>query len=220
MLDPGRFTYAEEPPNLRRWFRGTAAHNTVCVDGTDQTPYARGRSVAARRRGRAVRPRDRPGLDVLAAEARSPVYDAVHRRRVALVAGEYWVIEDRLRGGRPHRYDLRFHLAPGDGAGRAGDVVLAPGVALAIAGARGLALEDGWISPRYGERYAAPVVSAVAQGAEATFVTVLAARAPGEPGAAAGARRRTARCGSTATRWRSATARRDLARGGTRVAAR
>ena len=44
MLDPGRFTYAEEEPNLRHWFRGTAAHNTVTVDGADQTPYARGRS--------------------------------------------------------------------------------------------------------------------------------------------------------------------------------
>ena len=44
VLDPGRFTYAEGEPNLRHWFRGTAAHNTVTVDGTDQTPYARSRS--------------------------------------------------------------------------------------------------------------------------------------------------------------------------------
>ncbi len=43
MLDPGRYTYAEPE---RRWFRGTAAHNTVTVDGLDQTPYARGRSSA------------------------------------------------------------------------------------------------------------------------------------------------------------------------------
>ena len=43
LIDPGRFTYSEEPPNLRRWFKGTAAHNTVCVDGHDQTPYRRGK---------------------------------------------------------------------------------------------------------------------------------------------------------------------------------
>src|SRR5204863_5097452 len=42
VLDPGRRSYSEAPPNLRRWFRGTAAHNTVCVDGLDQTPYTRG----------------------------------------------------------------------------------------------------------------------------------------------------------------------------------
>ena len=41
VVDPGRYTYAEGEPNLRHWFKGTAAHNTVCVDGLDQTPYAR-----------------------------------------------------------------------------------------------------------------------------------------------------------------------------------
>ena len=29
VIDPGRYTYAEGEPNLRHWFRGTAAHNTV-----------------------------------------------------------------------------------------------------------------------------------------------------------------------------------------------
>ena len=52
IVDPGRFTYSEAPPNLRRWFRGTAAHNTVCVDGLDQTPYTRKRAARA---GRAAR---------------------------------------------------------------------------------------------------------------------------------------------------------------------
>ena len=41
VVDPGRYTYADGEPNLRHWFKGTAAHNTVCVDGLDQTPYAR-----------------------------------------------------------------------------------------------------------------------------------------------------------------------------------
>ncbi|MDT5293449.1 MAG: hypothetical protein QOJ76_329, partial [Acidobacteriota bacterium] len=39
VVDPGRYTYSEHgPENWRRWFKGTAAHNTVCVDGLDQTP--------------------------------------------------------------------------------------------------------------------------------------------------------------------------------------
>jgi hypothetical protein len=45
-------------------------------------------------------------------EAVSPCYDAVHQRRILFVAGEYWIIEDRLTAATPHRYDLRFHLAP------------------------------------------------------------------------------------------------------------
>jgi Heparinase II/III-like protein/Heparinase II/III N-terminus len=180
VLDPGRFTYAEGEPNWRRWFRGTAAHNTVTVDGLDQTPYARGRSAEPAAEGRLLGRATARGLDVLAGEARSPRYDAVHVRRVALVDGTYWVIEDRLTAPTPHRYDLRFHLAPGDARVGAGGAVLGRDAALAVSGAQP-ALQDGWVSPRYGIRCAAPVVSAVAEGRDATFVTVLAARAPGRP---------------------------------------
>ena len=52
LVDPGRFTYSEGPPNLRRWFKGTAAHNTVCVDGRDQTAYRRGKPKGPVARGR------------------------------------------------------------------------------------------------------------------------------------------------------------------------
>jgi len=178
VVDPGRFTYSEQPPNLRRWFRGTAAHNTVCVDGLDQTPYMRGRSVLPAARARFLGRARTPALDVLAGEAHSPCYDAVHRRRVVLVRDSYWVIEDRLRGERPHRYDLRLHMPPeAEGAAvAAGQTVVAPGVALTILGGGAPAIEQGWVAPRYGRRLPAPVVSAIADGApEATFVTVLGA---------------------------------------------
>jgi hypothetical protein len=103
------------------------------------------------------------GLDVLTGEVRSPVYEAVHRRRVIFVDGAYWVIEDVLRGERRHRYDLRFHLAPRQTT-----------FTLQIEGARAVTVEDGWISPAYGVREPAPVVSAVATGEHARFVTLLA----------------------------------------------
>ena len=182
VIDPGRFTYSEEPPNLRRWFKGTAAHNTVCVDGLDQTPYRRGRPDGPVATARFLGRGSTEGLDLLAGEALSPVYEAVHQRRIAFVAGTYWVIEDRLTSERPHRYDLRFHLAPE--AHRATHVdagtVLAPGLALLIAGADTLRLETGWAAPSYGRRLAAPVVSAVAAGrAGVTFVSVLVPRRRG-----------------------------------------
>jgi hypothetical protein len=41
VVDPGRYTYSEAgETNWRVHFRGTAAHNTVCVDGRPQTRYA------------------------------------------------------------------------------------------------------------------------------------------------------------------------------------
>jgi len=172
LVDPGRFTYSEEPPNLRRWFRGTAAHNTVCVDGLDQTPYTRTRPSGPVAEGRFLGRTDVPGMNVLAGEARSPVYDAVHRRRITFVDDRYWLIEDRLETEQEHDYDLRFHLAPGE-ATMAGGAVRAPGLTLVILGASELRLEDGWIAPRYGERIAAPVVSAVRRGRDATFTTLV-----------------------------------------------
>ena len=86
-----------------------------------------------------------------------------------------WLVEDELSGGR-HRYDLRWHLAPGDARVLADGTVLGDGVALRIHGARGISIEPGWISPRYGVREAAPVVSAVTHGETASFTTVLAPR--------------------------------------------
>jgi Heparinase II/III-like protein/Heparinase II/III N-terminus len=187
VVDPGRFTYDEGTPNLRHWFKGTAAHNTVVVDGLDQTPYRPGKprkgTIA---RGRLVARHGAPGLDVMLGEATSTVYEAVHTRRVAFVGEEYWVVEDRLAGDAPHRYDLRFHLAPDAWErvelSRRGDahVVRAPGLALAIHGPGTPRVEPGWVSPSYGVKHPAPVISVVADGApDATFTTVVLPLADG-----------------------------------------
>ena len=111
VVDPGRYTYAEGEPNLRHWFKGTAAHNTVVVDGLDQVPYRRGKPLkGTQSEARFVERLSAPGLDVLDGEARSVAYDAVHRRQVVFVADAYWLILDTLTDAVAHRYDLRFHL--------------------------------------------------------------------------------------------------------------
>ena len=174
VVDPGRGTYSEAPPNLRRWFRGTAAHNTVCVDGLDQTPYTRDAPArAGRARARFLGRAATAGGDVLEGEARSPAYDAVHRRRVTLARRP---LGDRgpaaRRRGRTATTCASTSRPDAQGAARVeGDTVLAPGVALRIAGAGAIALEPGWVAPRYGEHVPAPVVSAVAGGRDAAFVT-------------------------------------------------
>jgi uncharacterized heparinase superfamily protein len=169
VLDPGRFTYAEPE---RRWFRGTAAHNTVTVDGLDQTPYARGRSNLPAAQATFL---GRDG-NTLAGEVRSPVYDAVHRRRITMRDAD-WLVEDVLEGGL-HRYDLRWHLPPGEARVLGDGAVLGRGVALRIEGARSVSIEPGWISAKYGTRVQAPVVSAVAHGEAARLRTAIAPRRP------------------------------------------
>jgi len=181
LVDPGRYTYSEAGDNWRRWFRSTAAHNTVCVDGLDQTPYDRSKPRGAVARAAFLGRRRAPGLDVLHGEVRSPCYEAVHRRRVIFVAHEYWIIEDELHGERPHRFDLRFHLAPDpDGRTELGHAfVRAPGLGLVLASPHVPRIEAGWVSPTYGVKEPAPVVSVAVEDVTAvTFVTLVVPLAP------------------------------------------
>jgi hypothetical protein len=180
VVDPGRYTYSEEGPNWRRWFKGTAAHNTVTVDGLDQTPYRRGKPKGPVAAARLVERVTATDFDMLRGEVTSPSYEAVHERRVFFVAGEYWLLVDRVYGRHPRRFDLRFHLSP-DAWGLAevgrrerGAVVRAPGVALVVEGNHAVRIEDGWVAPRYGEKHRAPVVSVSAEGVyRASFVTLV-----------------------------------------------
>ena len=49
-------------PNWRHWFKGTAAHNTVTVDGLDQQPYRRGKPKGALMSSRLLDRRSTDGL--------------------------------------------------------------------------------------------------------------------------------------------------------------
>ena len=189
VVDPGRYTYhADEAASpSRRWFKGTAAHNTVTVDGLDQVPYRQGRPKKPLPRATLLGRFQSGALDLLWGEAVSPCYDAVHQRRILFVAGEYWIIEDRLIGARPHRYDLRFHLTPDASCravvyGGARPAVWAPGLALVFGAPHEVALEHGWVSPSYGIKQPAPIVVVTEkETCEARFITLVAPLAAGAP---------------------------------------
>jgi hypothetical protein len=176
IIDPGRYTYSEHPPNLRHWFKGTAAHNTVCVDGLDQVAYRRGKPKKPLPQARFIERWSAPGFDFLCGTAQSSCYEAIHTRRIFHIADEYWIIFDSLAGERPHQFDLRFHLSP-DAWERvhiAGSAVRAPGLALVFSHGSRLRIEPGWFAPLYGVKVNAPVISAIIEGAgSAEFVTVL-----------------------------------------------
>lgn len=180
IVDPGRYTYSEDGVNLRRWFKGTAAHNTVCVDGLDQTPYRRGRPGKLTASGSLLDRRSEPGLDLLEGQAKSPNYDAVHTRRVLFVGNEYWIVDDELSATNEHRYDLRWHLAPEAWGAtellkiEGHPVVRAPGLALVFPTNPSVDLEPGWVSSSYGSKRRAPVVSASTTGSNARLITLIA----------------------------------------------
>jgi hypothetical protein len=193
IVDPGRFTYANS--HWRRQFKGTAAHNTASVDDLDQVRYQRGKPKGPLAQGRLLERFTTPGLDMLCGEVRSPEYEAIHTRRIFFVAGQYWLIVDNLRGSVPHKYDLRFHLTAEAlnhctriaGGIRTPDMVL---LSLSVSDERvateghpySCSLSHGWISPRYGIKQAAPVVSFVSTGqANTDFYTLIAPRTLSAP---------------------------------------
>ncbi|HEY2359554.1 MAG TPA: alginate lyase family protein [Candidatus Angelobacter sp.] len=176
LIDPGRYTYSEHPPNFRHWFKGTAAHNTVCIDGLDQVAYRRGKPKKPLPQARLIERWSAPGFDLLCGTAQSPCYEVVHTRRIFFIADEYWIICDSLAGERPHRFDLRFHLSPEtwDRVHLIGNTVCAPDLALVFSRGSSLQIDPGWFAPLYGVKQEAPVISASIEGANsAEFVTVL-----------------------------------------------
>src|SRR5579859_1881245 len=176
IIDPGRYTYSEHPPNFRHWFKGTAAHNTVCIDGLDQVAYRRGKPKKPLPQARLIERWSAPGFDLLCGTAQSPSYEVIHTRRIFFIADKYWIICDSLAGERPHRFDLRFHLAPEawERTQILGNKLRTPELALVFGGASRLQIEPGWFAPLYGVKQNAPVVSAVIEGTNsAEFVTVV-----------------------------------------------
>ncbi|MGA5822765.1 alginate lyase family protein [Kitasatospora sp. NPDC094028] len=114
LADPGTFCYHGQP-EWRRYFRSTLGHNTLELDGTDQsvsggpflwTRHARSRVLAVDTAGDA-------GAGVARWCAEHDGYrPSVHRRRVELtdVIGELRIV-DEVRGPR-RAVRLAFHLGP------------------------------------------------------------------------------------------------------------
>jgi hypothetical protein len=113
VVDPGSFAYAG-PARAR--FRGTAAHATVEIDGSDQCdlwgPFRAAHMPTVRR----LRTERRGDAVIVAAEhdgyTRLPD-PAVHRRTFLWLPGDGLVVADRLVAARPHQAVSHLPLAPG-----------------------------------------------------------------------------------------------------------
>jgi hypothetical protein len=114
LVDPGTYDYFTFP-EWRDYFRSTRAHNTVEIDGADQSQML-GRFIwGSRARARCVswRPSSTGGRVVAEHDGylRLP-HPVLHRRSVELDGQKRLVvIQDELIGDGPHQMTIAFHLA-------------------------------------------------------------------------------------------------------------
>jgi hypothetical protein len=174
LVDPGTYCYTEDQ-QWRNFFRSTAAHSTIRVDGIEQAipagPFKWQSRPCARLRGW----RSTKAFDLADAEhdAYRTILDPVkHRRRVIFVKPRYWVVVDDLDGAAQHHVEVRFQFAPLPvrmdpsgwvrALGRQGHGLLVRAFAAVplkrMLHEGQLAPIQGWWSPDYGQRRPAPVL--------------------------------------------------------------
>ena len=186
IMDPGRYTYDESGPvNWRVRFRSTAAHNTVLVDGRNQTRYEWKKNrfkISGPEPDRAMAAFvSKPGFDYLHGTAVSHEYPVTHERMIVFINGEYWVVLDLLRAQNPHQYDLLFHLPPtaqGHVSVSLSQDTLSihsPQLILAqpLVPTVFPSIEEGFVSTSYGTKACAPIIQLTQRASSTCFLTVV-----------------------------------------------
>jgi hypothetical protein len=165
LSDPGTYTYLGEE---RDSFRGTAAHNTVEVDGQMSSEPGGPFRWETFARSEVLRWYD--GLGFVLWEAVHDGYrrlpdPVLHRRVVLWLADRYGLVCDIIEGaaGSSHTAVARWHGAPGATArletGQSCLIADDSGPLLRIVSDRDVKLQDGWSSSMYGRRQRSPVAS-------------------------------------------------------------
>jgi len=109
VVNSGTSTY--ENNALRHWQRSTAAHNTVAIDGENQSEMWSAFRVARRAYPSGVRSDDATYVEASHDGYRRLADPVIHRRRFGLGA-EALTITDEVMGRGAHEVELFFHFHP------------------------------------------------------------------------------------------------------------
>lgn len=167
LVDPGTYTYTGSK-DLRDWFRSSAAHNTLTIDGQSSSvpdgPFS-WKSIASCRCDAWI---TESRFDYLAAwhNGYQGLPDPVdHMRSVLFLKGDYWIMRDHVRSAAEHQIKLWFHFNTGVAPlSSKNDVYVVSENAhstrlqISICAPGGeWTREHGWVSSCYGEKGEAPV---------------------------------------------------------------
>lgn len=143
LIDPGTYTYTGEP-KWRDWFRSSAAHNTVRIDGRDQGVMAGPFRWTSRPEVETLDWHTDSERDVIEAECRYAGFS--HRRRIEFQKPDVFFIADHI-SGPPGEHDIEQFWHLGSLAARSKLILPADAE-----------LTESWRSKTYGEKHPSPML--------------------------------------------------------------
>jgi hypothetical protein len=175
LIDPGTYAYHTQSP-WRRYFRGTAAHNTVRVDGVDQSVSGGNFMWLYKARAGCSGWRTTEAMDVFEGwhGGYTRLADPVtHRRRITLdKSARRVLVEDQLQMAGGHDIEVFFHCSDRCRVDRAaGGYRISQdetAILLELPQAEGATARvscgsiepiSGWVSRRFDMRQAAPTIA-------------------------------------------------------------
>lgn len=163
-VDSGTYDYFRSEKD-RRYFRSTRAHNTVVVDGLDQSTQA-GPFLWSHQAKTTVESWDGKTLIALHDGYRG----IVHRRRFTL-RGNVLEITDTVEGNGEHEAAIYFHLAPECAFDRDALLVTRGNVRVRMSLSVKAEITEGWYSPCFGVKKECVAIVARWRGALPVTVT-------------------------------------------------
>lgn len=159
IVDSGVHDY--EPGSERAYARSTKAHNTVVVDGQEQSEIWGVFRVARRAKPLFARLTDSSDAQLQFVGAHDGYTrlsgKVIHQRAIAFdSSSSSWIVTDEVQGEGTHRVDSYVHLHPDYTATQTGQTVLAsdqfgvPILRIEIVSAGGMKVEQGWYFPEFG----------------------------------------------------------------------
>lgn len=180
LVDPGTFCYVGDD-NQRNLFRGTAAHNTLRVDASDQAipdgPFAWSSLPEVHAEGWVTGASFALFMGSHTGYRRLPD-PVLHRRFIFHLHSQFWLVRDVLEGKGSHQLELSWHFSPDLSVASVEDAfIAAPSLAASDAGpddhprlallplcaSAQLEIVAGTVSPAYGKKESAGVVRVSAQ---------------------------------------------------------
>jgi Heparinase II/III-like protein/Heparinase II/III N-terminus len=171
LIDPGTFTYTGEP-RWRHWFRSSAAHNTVRVNGLDQAPQNGPFSWAGKPHVAIELWQPSPREPRLAVCCRYHGAEVRHRRYFALSGEDVLFVLDEIRGPRRAMCEQFWH--PGGAVQQLSERAFRIGsraqLVLTHPASFGEGGENGWRSRAYGQKESAPAILTALQADTPVFL--------------------------------------------------